>query len=620
MLIYIYKCCLLFVVLSLAGSFIATSRLGLSQHHFLATSSGFVSPDPWIRELENTGNFTTLSAFLRSIELGSILVTDFGVPAVQSIISALSMFRNGTDFFSLQTSGKSNAVRICAALEAMGPTYVKFGQALSMRPDIIPPSLADALLKLHDRMEPFDNYQAHLIIRRELLSGASLQAEIVDKFMETLSSVPVASASIGCVYKGFIDSYGEVAVKVKRPGIRELVEQDAALLKLGAELIESIPGPKENNNGRLVAARLSRSVDEFMSRIFEELDYRNEAKNLEVFAKLYSHRLGSSECVKVVVPEVITNWCTEELLVMEWIDYEKLDLSLSRDDALIIEELKLVEAGISCTLSQLFETGVLHADPHLGNIIKVPSVNGGPSRLGYLDFGMLATVPQTVRDGLACAIVQLVFARDINAVAELFGELQLLPQKVLDDPAERTALALALKDAFDKVLVFPPESNEYGQPVPTLRFDNLLSVLFGLVRRFELTLPPYFLNNARALATLEGIARRLDPSFNVLRVVYPFVLGLLLRNPSSSPVVEGTILGLLRSRETKRVEYKRVQRLLREVSMLTGHRKRKVIADTLRTIGGRKLIRKILKEYMLGRVWRSVENLTSKSTSLSLLF
>lgn len=491
-------------------------------------------------------------------------------------------------------SGVTNAARVTQAIEALGPTFVKFGQALSARPDIVPRELADALTVLQDNMQTFDTETARETIRSELQNKASTTA--LDAILTSLSEYPIAAASIGQVYKATLPGYGAVAIKVQRPGIHKTVEQDALLLKSVAAWLESLPAGVPGSNRPLVAAKLVDAVDEFMTRLFEELDYGNEANNMETFAKLYSVRKGTSTSIRVIVPEIIQSLCTEHVLVMEWIDGSKLtDTENDRGKA---ENLRLIETGIECTLSQLLDTGILHADPHSGNLIKVRTEEG--MRLGYLDFGVLSTVPEQVRDGLVCAVVELVFARNVQAVADLFAEMQLLAPSVMANPLEKAALAAALNQIFSDVLQFPSDEAiaEGVSPVPQLRFDVLLTSLFSLVTRFEFTLPPYFLNNARALATLEGIARGLDPSFNVLRVVYPYALNRLLRNPSTSAVVEETILNQMHRPGTRIFDLQRMKKLLQDSAFLTGYSRRKVLVDVLSCRGGQRVFGKVLLQIL----------------------
>jgi hypothetical protein len=280
----------------------------------------------------------------------------------------------------------NNADRVVQALQTLGPTYVKFGQALSSRPDIIPKSLADALCTLQDDMDPFDTNIAKNIIVDELLSQPRTREEKSDSdedndvplvqsikdiqsLIDSLSDEPVAAASVGQVYKGYLPNYGPVAVKVQRPEIKALVEKDYSLLRSVASFVESIPSFGSGNGGdgqRLINTELVAAVDEFMSRIFEELDYTNEANNARQFAQLYSNKGGSR--IKslpngegVIVPEIITSLCTKNVLVMEWIEGSKLTTMFSNKESKEFKEnLKLVEQALYVTLSQLLDTGVMH--------------------------------------------------------------------------------------------------------------------------------------------------------------------------------------------------------------------------------------------------------------------
>lgn len=267
-------------------------------------------------------------------------------------------------FWARRIQGMSNADRVTKAVEQLGPTFVKFGQALSTRPDVVPPVLAQALSVLQDQMQPFDTATAREIIRTEVGDTCFLFKEELENFMESLSPEPVAAASIGQVYSGMLPNYGKVAVKVQRPGVSKMVRNDAVLLRSIARWIESLPGPPGQQR-KLVAAKLTDAVDEFMSRVAEELDYRNEVTNMKTFASLYSRRSGSSDYVKVVVPQVWQDFCTDHVIVMEWIEGTKLNSVEVADDTK--ENLALVELGIDCTLSQLLDVGVMHVDPHTGS-------------------------------------------------------------------------------------------------------------------------------------------------------------------------------------------------------------------------------------------------------------
>mmetsp|Transcript_45568 Transcript_45568/g.67176 ORF Transcript_45568/g.67176 Transcript_45568/m.67176 type:complete len:440 (+) Transcript_45568:3-1322(+) len=425
--------------------------------------------------------------------------------------------------------------------------------------------------------------------------------------MESLSKQPVAAASIAQVYKGMLPGYGEVAVKVQRPGIRKKVELDATLFHSLATWLETLKWPPRTpfHGKRLFGSvQIVKTVDEFTARVFEDMDFEREAENMQMFADMYCHKRGSSTAVQVVVPELIPELCSSRVLVMEWIEGKKLtDICSDCENRQteLEENLALVKKAIECTLSQLFDTGLLHADPHTGNLLKVRSHGGNPE-LGYLDFGLVSSVPQNVQDGIVCAVVQLVFARNIDAVADFCMDLELLPKEKFKDPQEKKKLVDALKQAFDDILIWPKDKKGRSTAVPKVRFENLLESLASLIANFEFAVQPYFLNNARALATLEGIALKLDRDFNILRVIYPYSINHLMRNPRVSKKAEETFLQICRSPETKLVDLNRFMLLLNDWALLTGHRKLKIFWDLATSAGGRRVSFRIMQEWYLKRV------------------
>ena len=535
----------------------------------------------------------------RALEIAGILLSKVVLPLSSSIIMQGSV-EDWDEFWERPNNGETNGERLTHALEELGPVYVKFGQALSSRADAIPRSLANSLSKLQDCMQPFDADSAKRIVTQELLESNKLSHDDMQDLLACLAEAPIATASVGQVYKARIGSK-TVAVKVQRPGIRNVMERDLALLRTLANWVESIPAPdfiqKQHEHklvgNRLIAAELEDSVEEFFSRIFEELDYRNEAANAKKFAQLYSNRGGTTEHANVIVPEIYPDLCTDNVLVMEWLDGTKLTSIDEDDPSSMAENLAVIKQAIDCTLSQLLDTGVLHADPHGGNLLKIQTPEG--PQLGYLDFGLLATVPQQVRDALVCAVSHLVFDHDSEAVAMLFAELQIVPADVIEDPQERKALTEALNQTMNEVLVYP-ESVPGTIEFPDLQFDKLINSLTRLVPRFRFQLPPYFMQKARAIGILEGMARSLDSDFNILQMLYPYALQRLMVNPTDSAVMDDTLQNLIRSRETGRVELAKISKLLDDSAHLTGYKKQKVIRDVLKTPGGRRLARKIVQE------------------------
>ncbi|CAJ1932481.1 unnamed protein product [Cylindrotheca closterium] len=567
----------------------------------------------------------------RALRLFDIVFNDIIAPIYTTLIQrGLPPNGDWDQFWGFPWNGKTLADQCVLALEKMGPTYVKFGQALASRPDIVPRSLAQSLRTLQDSMQPFDTLIAKEIIQQELANSSASHEEDIQALVSSLSDHPVAAASIGQVYSGHLANGQKVAIKVQRPGIREIVQQDASLLHTIVQMVEPIPALPglQKNQERLVETNLKGAVDEFMSRIVEELDYRNEANNIQTFHQLYSHRRPTASSnrqrssssssnenkeheednrIEVVVPEVYMDLCTDQVIVMEWIEGTHL-VDLETDSS-SQESLALIQQCIECTLSQLLDTGVLHADPHGGNLLKVTDTSGEQEikRLGYIDFGLLSTVPVQVRDGLVCAVAELVFARNVTAVANLFGELQLLPEDIVSDPSERMALTVELQQAMAACLKYEPvpsSSPTSSTTIPSLRFDKLLDALTRLVPRFRFQLPPYFINNARALGTLEGMAREINPDFNVLQTMYPYILGRLLSNPTNSPIVEATVQSLIRSPVTGKIDMQRIKKLVQDATVLTGYSKKKVILDVLQSRNGPRLAKTVAKEQLKQAVAR----------------
>ena len=501
-------------------------------------------------------------------------------------------------------------------------------------------------------MKAFDSNIAKNIIIKDLRLKNVDDGNI--KFLlDSLSAEPVAAASVGQVYKGYLPDVGHVAVKVQRPDLKLMVQKDAALLRKLASFVEAIPSPTSTT--RLVNTELVAAVDEFMSRVFEELDYTNEASNAKIFARLYSNKYGTARHALpgngVIVPEIIDKYCTENVLVMEWINGTKLTsfqtMTEKEQDGNNEEyyderkeNLELIEQALYVTLSQLLEFGVMHADPHNGNLLKVrqlPNINKRRRRmikrykkptatLAYLDFGLLATIPSTVRDALVCAVAQLIFSKDVDAVASLFAELDLIQEDVLLNPIEKQALTDALTKTMEEVLVYPnvatatatdinSDDTTPTTDVPILKFDKLLDGLVRLVPRFKFQLPPYFINNARALGTLEGTARTLNPNFNAFSIMYPYALNRILKNPTKSIVVDKTLQKMIRfdsvdnytddsdtTHEKKnKIDKRKVIRILNDSCTFTGFSRWRVIKDILKTKNGRKLAREMVVQTIIRR-------------------
>ncbi len=319
---------------------------------------------------------------------------------------------------------------------------------------------------------------------------------------------------------------------------------------------------------------------------------------------------------EVVIPAPLPRYCGRRVLAMDWLDGEPLlpegaARSGAAASAPSAQELAMVDLGISSTLSQLLVTGTLHADQHAGNLLRLPPkkrtsfaaqlLKRPPvPRIGYLDFGIVSHVPLQVREALVCAVAYLLFQRDVSKLASLFDELLLLPSSALAPGAMRDELEARL-DTVATRLLGADDWTEGCPVVPTLRFDDLVASLALLAPAFPFELPPFFANNARALASLEGIARQVDPCFNLVRAVYPFAIQILLEGgrEQKSERLRSTLRDLTVDDATGLISVAKVRRLVFQLADLSGKRKRMVILDVLRTRGGREIARALVRQNII---------------------
>eukprot|EP00752_Nemacystus_decipiens_P006520 g5871.t1 len=404
------------------------------------------------------------------------------------------------------------------AVTRLGPNFVKIGQALASRPDLVGEAIAGELLLLQDAMPLFSNQVAREFIREEL--GA-----YPEDIFDSIGDNPIAAASLGQVYKAQLHGR-PVAVKVQRPDLLEAVGLDFYVARGLAAALTRLSGSSSFFGGRLVVrSDLVAAVDEYGSRLFEELDYRKEAQNMVRFRELYGDMPG------ILVPGVLLEYSGKRVITSEWIDGEKLVDDLAQVNP---ADLPILRVGIDCTLTQLLDKGFLHADPHGGNLLKTAD-----KRLAYLDFGLVSVIPPGVMDALICSTVN-VMNRDYVALAKGFPALALMSEGDLSE--DFGPFAAALERALDPIVAdFRRQmglDGGFGSEAPSgserVAFAQLIDRVFLLARSFNFRVPPYFISNVRALGELEGLAMTADPGFNLISVVYPYVCRRLLTDPSPS--------------------------------------------------------------------------------------
>ncbi len=387
-------------------------------------------------------------------------------------------------------------------ITTLGPTYIKVGQALSTRPDLIRKDFLDELTKLQDQLPPFDSHIAFNIIESAL--GRS-----ISEVYQNISPHPVAAASLGQVYKAVLYSGETVAVKVQRPNLRPQLSLDLYLMRLLASWVE--PWLPLN-----LGHDLTLIVDEFGLKLFEEINYLNEAKNAEKFAQNFA---GDPE---VKVPVIYNQYCNNFVLTLEWIDGIKLT-DLEKLEAAGLDADNLVKIGVTSGLRQLLEYGFFHADPHPGNLFA--TLDG---RMAYIDFGMMDQLSESMKETIASAVVQLI-NRDYEALAQDFVNLGFLTPDTDIQP---------IIPALETVL-----GNAVSESVSDFNFKTITDEFSELMYEYPFRLPAKFALIIRSLITQEGLALSLNPDFKIVEVSYPYVSQRLLTG--ESPELRRRLLDVL---------------------------------------------------------------------------
>jgi predicted unusual protein kinase regulating ubiquinone biosynthesis (AarF/ABC1/UbiB family) len=375
---------------------------------------------------------------------------------------------------------------------SLGPAFIKAGQALSTRPDIVPPLLLEELAQLQDQLPGFASELAMACIEEDL------GAPVLEIYAQ-LDPEPISAASLGQVHKGTLHTGEKVAVKVQRPGLREQITLDLYIVRNIAAWL--------NHNVGLIRSDLVALIDELGKRVFEEMDYFNEASNAEKFAQLHAHN------PRIAVPHIHREATSRRVLTMEWIDGVKLT-NLEAVRELGFDPDDMVQVGVDCSLQQLLEHGFFHADPHPGNLLALAD-----GRLAYLDFGMMSEVSRESRTGLIQAVVHLV-NRNFGKLSKDFVSLGFLAEDVNLEP-----IVPAFETVFGQAL---------EQGVSRMDFKAVTDDLSGVMYRFPFRVPPYYALIIRSLVTLEGIALSVDPDFKILGAAYPYFARRLMEDPDPS--------------------------------------------------------------------------------------
>ncbi|MEB3342960.1 AarF/ABC1/UbiB kinase family protein [Okeania sp.] len=383
------------------------------------------------------------------------------------------------------------ATQLRKILTSLGPTYIKVGQALSTRPDLIRKDFLEELIKLQDQLPPFDNKTAISIIETEL-------GKNINQIYSEISPNPVAAASLGQVYQARLQTGENVAVKVQRPNLLPIITLDLFLMRWTATWLA--PWLPLN-----LGHDLSLIVDEFGTKLFEEIDYINEGRNAERFGTYFA------DDPSVKVPSIYWRYTTTNVLTLEWIDGLKL-LDTKEIQAVGLDTDTLITVGVTSGLRQLLEFGFFHADPHPGNLFALTD-----GRMAYIDFGMMDQLEQETKETLVDSVIHLI-NQDYQDLAQDFIKLGFLAPDADIQPII-PALEIVLGDIM-------------GEKVKDFNFKTITDKFSELMYEYPFRVPAKFALIIRSLVTQEGLALSLNPDFRIVDIAYPYVARRLLKGES----------------------------------------------------------------------------------------
>jgi ubiquinone biosynthesis protein len=396
---------------------------------------------------------------------------------------------------SAQVASLSRGARLRLALQELGPIFVKFGQILSTRRDLVPPDIAEELTHLQDRVAPFDGDVARALVEAELGRGIS-------EAYETFDTTPLASASIAQVHAATLHGGREVVVKVLRPDIRKQIAGDIALLNSVAAIVD-------RTHPRADKIRPREIVAEIETTLAAELDLQREAGNASLL------RRNWIDSPDLFVPEIIWSHTAERAMTMERVRGIPSD-DIAALDAAGIDRKALAAKGVRVFYQQVFRDNFFHADAHAGNIWVDPGRKADP-RFIALDFGIMGQLSSEDQYYLAENFMAI-FNRDYRRIAELHVQAGWMPAHIRIDELEAAARAIC--------------EPYFTRPLSEISLAEVLVKLFRMAQRYELTLQPQLILLQKTLLNIEGVGRQLDPKIDIWAVAKPVLEKILVERYS----------------------------------------------------------------------------------------
>lgn len=391
--------------------------------------------------------------------------------------------------------------RLRIVFSELGPSFIKLAQILSSRPDLITTEYADEFKKLQDKVPPFPSESAGRIIEAEL--GKPL-GELFDDFED----VPVAAASIAQVHNAVLKTGEKVVIKIQRPGIREVIETDIAILNAIVRLmLNYIPESRYFNPQGI--------VNEFSRSVRKEIDFVAEARNAMRFSKNFE------EDDTVCIPVVYSEFLTEKVIVMERLEGVRID-DIEGIDSLGVDRKMVANRGVNAYFKMIFEDGFFHADPHPGNIFVMED-----GRIGLIDFGIVGWLTSEMMENIANAFLA-VLNRNFDRLVDLYIDLGIVTDEVNIE---------TFRSEFKTDLIYLLEPL-YDVTISEVNFPEYLEALTHLVIKHGLKLPSDLLLMDKTILILDNIGRQLDPKFNAATAAEPYAAKLVKERMSPEKLLD----------------------------------------------------------------------------------